>query len=770
MINRIDRGLLLVIAAATLAAWPFFARPSLPTGTDAEIHVFRAAQVERSIRQGVLYPRWAPDFYYGNGYPIFNYYAPLAYHLAAYFSLVSGLGVVAGTKFVLLLAAYLGGGGIYLFVRNRWGGAEAMVAGVAWSFSPYMLFLEPHGRGEVAETLAIGISPVLFWAFDRVRRDGWGIHVGVAALTLAALVFSHPLTALVAYGFLLVLLLWEFLITPLLGGKSAAGGVGRQLSAVALSVALGLGMSALYWLPAGLEREAVRMDYYGQGHYDFHRHFIQLGELVAPPIWTDTGAAFPEFRFSLGTVQIGLGMLGALTVFQRRLRRSDTLLFTLGLVGAMYMMTAASQGVWEMIPPMRYFQFPMRFLGLAGLALVPLCGMAVRWASLLRWKWVSRAAPAAAIGALLWAALPLTYPPEWVDFGPVSTARYHAEELQGKWFGTTCCHDFLPEGVEYVPLPEAVVTEQYLAGELPLEKFDRRALPDDVSIVVLQSGSQHDLLRVDSAEGFDLKLFRFFFPGWTATVDAEEISVEVTEPDGRMLLLIPAGAHDILVALRATPERRLAQGISVAAGIGWLLAVALGLRRLQPNRRPVGVGLPRLTFGLAVAALLLGVGVKIVADYRGWFQFHSTGRTVATAEYRFFASVADEIEIIGFDAPTDETRPGEIVSVVLYWRAALEPTRNYQVYLHLRDASGQLWGQSDKVNPAGFPSTRWSVEKYVRDEHTIVVASDAPPGEYQLFAGLWDHITGERFLAFDERDWLLGESAPLPVTIVVRER
>jgi hypothetical protein len=171
-----------------------------------------------------------------------------------------------------------------------------------------------------------------------------------------------------------------------------------------------------------------------------------------------------------------------------------------------------------------------------------------------------------------------------------------------------------------------------------------------------------------------------------------------------------------------------------------------------------------------VAALLLGVGVKIVADYRGWFQFHSTGRTVATAEYRFFASVADEIEIIGFDAPTDETRPGEIVSVVLYWRAALEPTRNYQVYLHLRDASGQLWGQSDKVNPAGFPSTRWSVDKYVRDEHTIVVASDAPPGEYQLFAGLWDHITGERFLAFDERDWLLGESAPLPVTIVVRER
>jgi hypothetical protein len=70
-------------------------------------------------------------------------------------------------------------------------------------------------------------------------------------------------------------------------------------------------MSALYWLPAGLEREAVRMDYYGEGHYDFRRHFIGLGELLAAPLWTDTGAAFPQFRFSMGSAHFALGMLGA---------------------------------------------------------------------------------------------------------------------------------------------------------------------------------------------------------------------------------------------------------------------------------------------------------------------------------------------------------------------------------------------------------------------------------------------------------------------------
>jgi hypothetical protein len=51
-----------------------------------------------------------------------------------------------------------------------------------------------------------------------------------------------------------------------------------------------------------------------------------------------------------------------------------------------------------------------------------------------------------------------------------------------------------------------------------------------------------------------------------------------------------------------------------------------------------------------------------------------------------------------------------------------------------------------------------------------MVDTDAPAGEYRLFVGLWDHMTGERFLAFDERNWLLGEGIPLPETVIVLER
>ena len=72
--KRFDPGLLVAAALALIAAWPFLARPGLPQFTDAEMHVYRAGEVLASLRAGVLWPRWAPDFYYGYGYPYYTGY------------------------------------------------------------------------------------------------------------------------------------------------------------------------------------------------------------------------------------------------------------------------------------------------------------------------------------------------------------------------------------------------------------------------------------------------------------------------------------------------------------------------------------------------------------------------------------------------------------------------------------------------------------------------------------------------------------------------
>jgi len=103
--RHIDLNLIAVILIAVIAALPFLTRSGLPRHTDLELHVYRAAEYGEALRSGVLYPRWAPDFFYGYGYPIFNYYAPFTYALASLFAVPWG--VVAGAKGVILTAYLL---------------------------------------------------------------------------------------------------------------------------------------------------------------------------------------------------------------------------------------------------------------------------------------------------------------------------------------------------------------------------------------------------------------------------------------------------------------------------------------------------------------------------------------------------------------------------------------------------------------------------------------------------------------------------------------
>ena len=118
-----DPGLLVVLLLSTLAVWPLITRASLATGTDAQNHVYRVYEILVAWREGILYPRWAPDFYYGFGYPVFDYYSTLSYYLAAAYGWF--FGAVAGVKFVFVLSTYIGIAGVYAFARDEWGPAPA---------------------------------------------------------------------------------------------------------------------------------------------------------------------------------------------------------------------------------------------------------------------------------------------------------------------------------------------------------------------------------------------------------------------------------------------------------------------------------------------------------------------------------------------------------------------------------------------------------------------------------------------------------------------
>jgi hypothetical protein len=103
----------------------------------------------------------------------------------------------------------------------------------------------------------------------------------------------------------------------------------------------------------------------------------------------------------------------------------------------------------------------------------------------------------------------------------------------------------------------------------------------------------------------------------------------------------------------------------------------------------------------------------------------------------------------------------------LYWKAREPVAANYQVFVHLTSIPEHTWGQSDRLNPGDYPTTRWPLDRYVLDPHTLRVAPGAPPGDYTVRVGLWDHRTGIRQLVLDPGGAVLGDSIALPVTVTV---
>ena len=286
--RHFDLNLITILIIVIIAALPFLTRPGLPRHTDLELHVFRAAEYGDVLRDGVLYPRWAPDFYYGYGYPIFNYYAPFSYALASIFNLVPGLGTVTSVKFVILLAYALGAYGVYFFARRHFGSMAGVVASAAFVLSPYFLFIDPLMRGDLAEFLALSLLPWVFYVFDRPRRFSI-----VQPLILAAFIFSHNLLAVIGVTLLVMYLLWRGLFVD--GPK--------RWGADLFSIGLALALTAVFWLPFIAERNAIRLDVSGAGHFDYHNNFIPLSMLLLPSPALDLGATSPKYIYNLGLVQ-----------------------------------------------------------------------------------------------------------------------------------------------------------------------------------------------------------------------------------------------------------------------------------------------------------------------------------------------------------------------------------------------------------------------------------------------------------------------------------
>lgn len=85
------------------------------------------------------------------------------------------------------------------------------------------------------------------------------------------------------------------------------------------------------------------------------------------------------------------------------------------------------------------------------------------------------------------------------------------------------------------------------------------------------------------------------------------------------------------------------------------------------------------------------------------------------------------------------------LGLTLIWKATATPGARYNVFVHLADADGRVWAQSD-AGPAQWtrPTTGWLAGEYIEDEHSLLLPDDLPVGDYTVWVGLYDPATHQR--------------------------
>jgi hypothetical protein len=146
-------------------------------------------------------------------------------------------------------------------------------------------------------------------------------------------------------------------------------------------------------------------------------------------------------------------------------------------------------------------------------------------------------------------------------------------------------------------------------------------------------------------------------------------------------------------------------------------------------------------------AITLGA---ILLEPLGLFHDHSRDGALDVPATAQFTNFGDQIALLGYHVAGESAAPGNTLELTLFWQAQRPLDIEYQVFVHVLDATGQLVAQSDKINPGDFPTHRWPTDRYVSDTHRLALPPDLPPGPYSVATGLWVQAEGWRLPVFDD--------------------
>lgn len=746
--------ILLLVLLTIPALWPLL-RPGFFVSDDGLFHLYRLAALDAAWHGGVFYPRWFPDFAFGYGYPVLNFYSPLSYYGGQIFHLLGG-GYIASLKMAFGASLLLSGLAMCLFAGETLPRPAAFLAALAYLYVPYHLG-DVYQRGALAEAWAFLFFPLVLWACHRLMLRREAGYILLLALAYAGLILGHNLSAML---FTPVFLAYGFWLAWRTGPLAARGAAVLYIIAAFL---LAAGLAAFYILPVRFEAPFAHL-IYDFNSTGYRRHLAPLEGVISPFIiyryYPEQGMAADR---PLGLAQAILAA-GSLFLLGRRMARGQScgqlaFWWLVGL-GSLAMTTQISLPIWLLFQPLlSVIQYPWRFMALVDLSTAYLIGSLV---SELKPRFTGRFSTAKPAGIPGLSALIKPNPLAWITallLGvsllanalpgviPKTMPMADAEiTVQHMWQGDYAAHQIgATWTAEYLPL--TVQEERWAIPRPPLQPEGMDRLPEAPKVSLGEQGLLFSEFIVESTAGFPLRLHAFHFPGWQGYVDGVAVSAY---PSGRLGLVtvdVPPGRHRVRVAFEDTTVRRVGAAISALSLLVTLAGLALWRRR---------VIVPAIGMLACLAALA------------AW---HLWPFTFSLQPVRRQANLEGQAMLLGYTVDNPRPAPRGKVQVTLYWLGLRSMEQNYKTFVHLVDDAGNLRAQHDGDPVHGFtPTTRWLPGEVIIDRHDIVLPADLPPGHYNLLAGMYEFATVRNLMPLDDEEARhLGNRVPLgEITISLR--
>ena len=522
ILSKIQTGVFLPFFLLMLFLLPAFIglfHTGFPVTDDGSWMIIRFSAFYQALRHGQFPVRFLMRLNHGYGYPVADFLYPLFMYIGAPIHLL-GFGFISTIKIILGGSLFLAGVFTFFWLCILFTPMAALVGAISYVLFPYYLF-DVYQRGSVGEAVALSIVPFIFWQIE--QRNYLLIAIGIALLIIA-----HNSLALLFFP---VIILYMLL---------ACRDVAMQ-RLYAISIFLGLGLSAFFWIPALYDKQFTVFD--GTKVSDFSQYFI-----------TTKNVSLVEPQYIAVLLVIGV-------LYFLKKHAKIPLFFLFILCISLFFSLPLSAPLWNLLPLPQVLQFPFRFLSLAIVSTAFLSAYVMHTAKTL-----------VKIIMLTVLCISMVYISAWQYLLPRQYQLYDDSYYATNQDSTTVKNEYMPTWVKETAFSSPKSAVEIIRGK-------------GIITTVRTNNANKIQFSTHIAQSGILKINTIYFPGWEVFVNNHPQQIFYNNPQGVMEIFLRRGNYTIIAQFGETPIRKMADCISLVSIITGVLVLLMHKKRSSQAKK-----------------------------------------------------------------------------------------------------------------------------------------------------------------------------------------